>query len=104
MQVGIFIKLYISARVGFVRAQSVLPFGKSFLQSFEMFNLNFSCLSRALGQNPTESEVKKLVHEHRADERVTFEVFLPILQVCQHSDPDHMYQNSHFASKCNCVL
>ena len=36
---------------------------------------------RALGQNPTESEVKKLVHEHRADERVTFEVFLPILQV-----------------------
>ena len=38
---------------------------------------------RALGQNPTESEVKKLVHEHRADERVTFEVFLPILQVRQ---------------------
>jgi Ca2+-binding EF-hand superfamily protein len=36
---------------------------------------------RALGQNPTEAEVKKLVHEHRADERVTFEVFLPILQV-----------------------
>ncbi len=36
---------------------------------------------RALGQNPTESEVKKLIHEHRADERVSFEVFLPILQV-----------------------
>ena len=36
---------------------------------------------RALGQNPTESEVKKLVHEHKADERVTFEVFLPMLQV-----------------------
>ena len=36
---------------------------------------------RALGQNPTESEVKKLVHEHRADDRVTFEVFLPIMQV-----------------------
>jgi len=36
---------------------------------------------RALGQNPTESEVRKLVHDHRADERVTFEVFLPILQV-----------------------
>jgi len=35
---------------------------------------------RALGQNPTESEVKKLVHEHRADDRVTFEVFLPIMQ------------------------
>ena len=36
---------------------------------------------RALGQNPTESEVKKLVHEHRADDRVPFEVFLPIMQV-----------------------
>ena len=36
---------------------------------------------RALGQNPTESEVKKLVHEQRADDRVTFEVFLPIMQV-----------------------
>ena len=36
---------------------------------------------RALGQNPTESEVKKLVNEHRADDRVTFEVFLPIMQV-----------------------
>ena len=33
---------------------------------------------RALGQNPTESEVKKLIHEHRADDRVTFETFLPI--------------------------
>jgi Ca2+-binding EF-hand superfamily protein len=32
-------------------------------------------------QNPTESEVKKLVVEHRADDRVTFEVFLPIMQV-----------------------
>ena len=36
---------------------------------------------RALGQNPTESEVKKLVNEHRADDRVTFETFLPIMQV-----------------------
>ena len=41
---------------------------------------------RALGQNPTGSEVKKLVQEHRADDRVTFEVFLPIFQVsCTHS-------------------
>ena len=36
---------------------------------------------RALGQNPTESDVKKLVHEYRADGRVSFETFLPILQV-----------------------
>ena len=35
-------------------------------------------------QNPTESEVKKLVVEHRADDRVTFEVFLPIMQVSSH--------------------
>merc|ERR1711983_460036 len=44
---------------------------------------------RALGQNPTESEVKNLVHEHRADERVTFEVFLPILQaICSRRSSD----------------
>jgi len=44
---------------------------------------------RALGQNPTESEVKKLVNEHRADDRVTFEVFLPIMQaICGRSSPD----------------
>lgn len=35
---------------------------------------------RALGQNPTESDVKKLTHNHRPEERVNFEVFLPILQ------------------------
>ena len=29
---------------------------------------------------PFISEVKKLVHEHRADDRVSFETFLPILQ------------------------
>jgi Ca2+-binding EF-hand superfamily protein len=44
---------------------------------------------RALGQNPTESEVKKLVHEHRADDRVTFEVFLPMLQaICSRRSSD----------------
>jgi len=44
---------------------------------------------RALGQNPTESEVKKLVVEHRADDRVTFEVFLPIMQaICSRSSND----------------
>jgi myosin light chain 6 len=36
---------------------------------------------RALGQNPTESDVKKLVVEHLTEDRVTFEVFLPIMQV-----------------------
>lgn len=36
---------------------------------------------RALGQNPTESDVKKYTHQHKSDERVSFEVFLPIYQV-----------------------
>jgi len=44
---------------------------------------------RALGQNPTESEVKKLVVEHRADDRVTFEQFLPIMQaICSRRSTD----------------
>jgi len=44
---------------------------------------------RALGQNPTESEVKKLVVEHRADDRVTFETFIPIMQaICSRSSND----------------
>ena len=37
------------------------------------------CL-RALGQNPTESEVKKCTHQLKSDERISFEVFLPIYQ------------------------
>nr|ACO12657.1 Myosin-2 essential light chain [Lepeophtheirus salmonis] len=44
---------------------------------------------RALWQNPTESEVKKLVIQERADERVSFEVFLPILQaICSRRSSD----------------
>ncbi|VVC30353.1 Hypothetical protein CINCED_3A017633 [Cinara cedri] len=35
---------------------------------------------RALGQNPTESDVIKFTQQHKADERITFEVFLPIYQ------------------------
>ncbi|CAO1319604.1 unnamed protein product [Diamesa hyperborea] len=37
------------------------------------------CL-RALGQNPTESDVKKFTHQLKPDERISFEVFLPIYQ------------------------
>jgi len=33
---------------------------------------------RALGQNPTESDVKKLTQNHRQDERISYEVFLPM--------------------------
>jgi len=38
---------------------------------------------RALGQNPTESEVKRLVQstcKSKSDARVTFDVFLPMMQ------------------------
>ncbi|KAI8422144.1 hypothetical protein MSG28_006055 [Choristoneura fumiferana] len=35
---------------------------------------------RALGQNPTESDVKKCTHHLKPDERISFEVFLPIYQ------------------------
>ncbi|XP_058451221.1 myosin-2 essential light chain isoform X2 [Malaya genurostris] len=37
------------------------------------------CL-RALGQNPTETDVKKFTMQLKPDERVSFEVFLPIYQ------------------------
>lgn len=49
---------------------------------------------RALGQNPTESEVKKLVNEHRADDRVTFEVFLPIMQVSSQIRQGHLAERA----------
>ena len=52
-------------------------------------------------QNPTESEVKKLVVEHRADDRVTFEQFLPIMQV--HSNIEEFLElNLIFAFKAIC--
>merc|ERR1712002_282540 len=35
---------------------------------------------RALGQNPTEADVKKYSQQLRAEDRISFEVFLPILQ------------------------
>lgn len=40
---------------------------------------------RALGQNPTESDVKKFTHQHKPDERISFEVFLPIYQAISKS-------------------
>jgi len=39
---------------------------------------------RALGQNPTEAEVKKCCSQLKPDDRIGFDVFLPILQtVCK---------------------
>jgi len=42
---------------------------------------------RALGQNPTEADVKRLSHQHRPDERISFEQFLPILQTISRQRP-----------------
>jgi hypothetical protein len=36
---------------------------------------------RALGTNPTEAEVRRLVQDQKATDRISFETFLPILQV-----------------------
>jgi len=35
---------------------------------------------RAMGQNPTETDVRKCAHTLKPDDRISFEVFLPILQ------------------------
>ena len=48
---------------------------------YEFFQANqVGEVLRALGQNPTEAEVKRLVQTQKASDRVSFETFLPILQ------------------------
>ena len=39
-----------------------------------------------MGQNPTESDVKKFTHQLKPDDRISFEVFLPIYQVRELKD------------------
>uniref|UniRef100_T1J7U2 EF-hand domain-containing protein n=1 Tax=Strigamia maritima TaxID=126957 RepID=T1J7U2_STRMM len=60
-----------------------------FQEAFSLFDkrgdgkINISQLGdalRAMGQNPTEGEVKKCSIQHKPDERISFDVFLPILQ------------------------
>ena len=56
---------------------------------------------RALGQNPTEAEVKKCCSQLKADERIAFDVFLPILQSvvrnkCSDSAEDFIEGLRHF--------
>ena len=36
---------------------------------------------RRAGQNPTEADVRRLVQNQKTEGRVSFETFLPILQV-----------------------
>lgn len=56
---------------------------------------------RALGQNPTEAEVKKCCSQLKAEERIAFDVFLPILQSvvrnkCSDSAEDFIEGLRHF--------
>ena len=49
----------------------------------ELFDLQTTQVGevlRALNTNPTEAEVKRLVQDQKADGRISFETFLPILQ------------------------
>jgi len=62
---------------------------ETFMEAFSLFDtrgdgkINTSQVGdalRALGQNPTEAEVSKCCQQHKPDDRISFEVFLPILQ------------------------
>lgn len=46
------------------------------------------CL-RSLGQNPTESEIRKCGYANNPDARISFEVFLPIYQTISRSREQH---------------
>ncbi|KAH3703186.1 myosin-2 essential light chain-like [Dreissena polymorpha] len=46
------------------------------------------CL-RSLGQNPTESEIRKCGYATNPDARISFEVFLPIFQTINRSREQH---------------
>ena len=52
---------------------------------------------RALGQNPTEGDVKKLVQSTNSkggpDARITFETFLPLLQVLPHFGQNYLWNH-----------
>ncbi|XP_075225407.1 myosin-2 essential light chain-like [Lycorma delicatula] len=49
---------------------------------------------RALGQNPTESDVIKLAHRHKPDERISFKAFLLIYQTI--SETKRGYRTDYF--------
>lgn len=42
---------------------------------------------RALGQNPTEADVKRLCQSKSSDDRLSFEEFLPVLQAVSKQRP-----------------
>lgn len=73
----------------FINSIIVFIFFTEFQEAFNLFdnrgdgkiqqNQIGECL-RALGQNPTEADVKKFTQQLKPDERISFEVFLPIYQ------------------------
>ncbi|XP_014240259.1 myosin-2 essential light chain isoform X1 [Cimex lectularius] len=74
---------------GFEIVNKVMTSIEEFQEAFQLFDsrgdnkIHVSQIGdalRALGQNPTESEVKKFTNQHKPDERISFEVFLPIYQ------------------------
>ncbi|XP_014283266.1 myosin-2 essential light chain isoform X1 [Halyomorpha halys] len=74
---------------GFEIVNKVMTSVEEFQEAFQLFDSRgdnkihvnqIGDALRALGQNPTESEVKRFTHQHKPDERISFEVFLPIYQ------------------------
>ncbi|CAG2061651.1 unnamed protein product [Timema podura] len=93
---------------GYEPANRIMTSVEEFQEAFQLFDsrgdgkihvTQIGDVLRALGQNPTESDVKKFTHQHKPgrtmslygsiqarsdkdgqDERISFEVFLPIYQ------------------------
>ncbi|EEB12339.1 myosin-2 essential light chain, putative [Pediculus humanus corporis] len=79
---------------GYEPNRKILSTMEEFQEAFQLFDsrgdgkIHISQIGdvlRALGQNPIESEVKKFTKQHKADERISFEVFLPIYQTISKS-------------------
>ena len=64
------------------RLEYYIPLFKYIINIFPFFQSSkVGEVLRALGQNPTEAEVKRLVQDHmQKEDRISFETFLPILQ------------------------
>lgn len=87
---GSLIEIDVDHSFEFKLFKNVQFFSSEFQEAFNLFDNRGDgkiqqqqigeCL-RALGQNPTESDVKKFTHQLKPDERISFEVFLPIYQV-----------------------
>ncbi|KAL1463260.1 hypothetical protein WDU94_015027 [Cyamophila willieti] len=74
---------------GYEPVNKVMTSIDEYLEAFQLFDnrgdnkIHVSQIGnvlRALGQNPTECDVKKYSQQHKSDERISFEVFLPIYQ------------------------